>query len=122
MPEKYDIEPLYIDDSILVANKPAGLLSIPDRFNRRLPSLDHILGDRFGRIFVVHRLDRETSGAIVFARTAEAHRALSLQFEEHSIRKIYHAVVQGIVAENTMEVDIPVMPNPPSAKPSNTLR
>jgi 23S rRNA pseudouridine955/2504/2580 synthase/23S rRNA pseudouridine1911/1915/1917 synthase len=112
MAKHFDIEPLYIDEDIIVANKPAGLLSIPDRFDRQLPSLDRLLGEKFGRIFVVHRLDRDTSGTIVFARNAAAHRDLSIQFEKHTIGKKYHVIVQGVVVDDEMDIDIPVMPNP----------
>ena len=55
-----------------------------------------MLEDEYGKIFVVHRLDKVTSGVMVFARTADAHRGLNRQFETHQAEKVYHAVVEGI--------------------------
>jgi len=109
---KHDLEKLYEDDDILVLNKPAGLLTIPDRFQARLPNLRDILKEEYGIIFVVHRLDRETSGAIIFAKHAEAHKLLNDQFEHHTVKKIYHAVVSGIVSQDEMAIDIPLAPDP----------
>ena len=60
------------DDTIIVINKPAGLLVLPDRFDRKLINLYELLKETFGTIFVVHRIDRETSGVVLFAKTAEA--------------------------------------------------
>ena len=63
------IEVIYEDEDLLVVNKPAGLLVIPDRFNSELPSLNKILEQKLQQqIWVVHRLDRDTSGAICFAK------------------------------------------------------
>ncbi|HNX59516.1 MAG TPA: pseudouridine synthase, partial [Spirochaetota bacterium] len=67
------IKKLYEDDSVIIVDKPAGLLTIPDRYDSSKENLYSILGDHFGEIFIVHRLDKDTSGAIVFAKTAEAH-------------------------------------------------
>jgi 23S rRNA pseudouridine955/2504/2580 synthase/23S rRNA pseudouridine1911/1915/1917 synthase len=58
------------NDSLVVVNKPSGLLSIPDRFDANLPSVKSMLKERYGNIFVVHRIDRDTSGIILFAKTA----------------------------------------------------
>jgi RluA family pseudouridine synthase len=54
-----------------------------------------MLEEEYGRIWIVHRLDKTTSGAMVFARTAAAHRSLNMQFEKHEAQKIYHAIVVG---------------------------
>lgn len=106
------LEKLYEDDDILVINKPAGLLTIPDRFQARLPNLRDILKEEYGTIFVVHRLDKDTSGAIIFAKNADAHKHLNEQFENHTIIKLYHAVVTGIVSQDEMAIDIPLAPDP----------
>ena len=74
---------LYTDDAIIVINKPAGIFSIPDRFGVE-PSLKQILQKNFERIYTVHRLDKETSGVILFARTEESHKYLSQQFENEN--------------------------------------
>lgn len=103
---------LYCDESILAVTKPPGLLSIPDRFRRDLPNLRTLLEQRFGKLFVVHRLDRGTSGVMLFARTAEAHRALSLQFQSHRLEKVYHALLAGVLEQDELEIDFPLLPDP----------
>ena len=86
---------LWRDDSILVVNKPSGLATIPGGFDPGAPHLRGLLEDEFGPLWIVHRLDKETSGALLLARTAYAHRALNLQFEQRHVEKIYHALVVG---------------------------
>ncbi len=89
---------LYSDSYILVVNKPSGLSTIPGGWDKGSTSLVQMLEPDYGRIWVVHRLDKVTSGLVVFARTAEAHRALNMQFENHEIHKVYHAIVVGVPA------------------------
>ena len=86
---------IYFDSSILVANKPAGLATIPGGWEDASDSLVKTLEMDFGRLWIVHRLDKVTSGLVVFARTAEVHRSLNMQFERHVIKKVYHAIVVG---------------------------
>lgn len=88
---------LHLDDHILVMDKPAGLPVLPDGWeaSRDKPYLVKMLEADYGKVFTVHRLDKSTSGVIVFGRTAEAHRALNIQFERHEVKKIYHALVEG---------------------------
>lgn len=104
-------EVLYEDEAVLVVNKPAGLLTIADRFGNA-DNLHGWLERRYGRVFVVHRLDRETSGVLCFARTEDAHRHLSLQFEHHAVDKFYLALVDGVVQEEEGEIDRPIGPHP----------
>ena len=92
---------LYEDETLLVVNKPAGLLAVPlgrgKRSRRRAYSLlaDH-LGPRGRRKpFVVHRIDRDTSGIVVFAKTAEAQQAIKDQFARREPERVYWAVVHG---------------------------
>ena len=66
-------EILFENEALIVLNKPAGLLSVPDR-KQSSPSLKDLLIERYGQIFTVHRLDRGTSGVIVFAKNAGTHR------------------------------------------------
>ena len=80
----------------IVANKPAGLLSIPDRYDEDLPSVYSILKEKYGEIFTVHRLDKETSGVILFARDAETHKSLNKLFARRQMQKKYRAIVQGV--------------------------
>jgi RluA family pseudouridine synthase len=107
-----DLNILFEDDDLIVINKPAGMLTIPDRYNKDLPNLRTILTEHFESIFVVHRLDKETSGVIVFAKNADAHRELNQQFMDIQLKKIYHAVVEGIVVDDEFSIDIPIMPDP----------
>ena len=99
---------IFEDDHIIVANKPAQLLTIPDRFDASKPSLYADLNERFGKVFIVHRLDRETSGIIVFAKNEEAHRNLSLQFEKHETQKVYLALLDGVMHQEEGEIDRPI--------------
>lgn len=89
---------MYLDDQMLVVNKPAGLSVLPDGWERDKPYLVSLLEAEYGRIWIVHRLDKITSGVMVLALTAEAHRALSLQFERHAAQKCYHALANGTPA------------------------
>jgi 23S rRNA-/tRNA-specific pseudouridylate synthase len=97
---------LYRDEHILVVDKPAGLPVLPDGWEQDAPYLVKMLEEEFGnpstlpsvaghRIYIVHRLDKTTSGVMVFARDAETHRALNMQFEKHEAEKTYHAIVEG---------------------------
>jgi len=86
---------LYTDTNILVANKPAGLATVPGGWEKESSSLVKELEAEYGRLWVVHRLDKVTSGLVVFARNAEAHRVLSMQFEQHETQKLYHAIMVG---------------------------
>lgn len=87
---------LHIDDHIIVINKPAGLPVLPDGWDQDAPYVVQLLEEQFGKAFVVHRLDKFTSGVMVVARNAEAHRALNIQFEKHDIAKLYHAITVGV--------------------------
>jgi len=86
---------LFEDPSLLVIDKPAGLPVLPDGWDPGAPFLAKILEETYGKVFVVHRLDKVTSGVMVFARDADTHRALNIQFEKHEAQKIYHAIVEG---------------------------
>ncbi|MGD8812869.1 MAG: RluA family pseudouridine synthase [Anaerolineales bacterium] len=86
---------LWKDSHLLVVNKPTGLLSLPDGYDPQKPHLKSVLEPEFGRLWIVHRLDRECSGVLVLARTAEAHRDLNTQFEHRQTTKVYQALVTG---------------------------
>ena len=101
---------LWSDESLVVVNKPAGLLTIPGGFQPE-PHLKEILEPAFGRLWIVHRLDRETSGVLALARSADAHRALNTQFQEHTTAKVYHALVGGTPKWDQTTVDAPLLPN-----------
>lgn len=104
------IEILFEDKSILVINKPAGLNSIADGYDPLLPYVRSILEPQYGRLWVVHRLDKETSGIMVLARSVEAHRNLNTQFTDRKIQKTYYALVFGDFPE-TVRCRLPLRIN-----------
>jgi len=87
---------LYIDEHIIIVNKPAGLSVLPEGWEKDAPYFVKMLEEEYEKIWIVHRLDKLTSGVMVFALTAEAHRALNIQFEKHETEKIYHAITVGV--------------------------
>jgi 23S rRNA pseudouridine955/2504/2580 synthase/23S rRNA pseudouridine1911/1915/1917 synthase len=104
--------PILLETADFIAlDKPAGLLSIPDREGKE-PSLKTRLREQYGNIFTVHRLDRETSGVIIFAKDEATHKYLSKIFEERSIEKSYHGIVLGAPPEQKGAIDLPIMEHP----------
>jgi RluA family pseudouridine synthase len=89
------MEILYEDQFLLIVNKPAGLSVLPDGWEKDSEYLVRMLEEKYGKIFIVHRLDKITSGVMVFARDTETHRVLNTQFENHEAQKTYHAIVEG---------------------------
>ena len=98
-------------DQFIAINKPAGLLSIPDREGKEM-SLKAMLQEKYGEIFTVHRIDRETSGIIVFAKTAAEHQHLSEAFQERTVEKYYLGIVNGVLADKKGTVEVPMMQHP----------
>lgn len=103
---------IYEDDDIVVLNKPSGLLSIPDRFDAQLPSLKQMLAQKYNSIFVVHRIDRDTSGIIMFAKHEAAHRFYSMAFEEKKVSKKYLGLVLGSPVPVEATLDKPIAHHP----------
>lgn len=103
---------LFEDAEILIVNKPAGLPVLPDGWDKDAPYLVRSLEQYSRKLWVVHRLDKITSGVMVFARSAEAHRLLNMQFEGHETKKIYHAIIVGSpgwekhIARHPLRVDV----------------
>lgn len=104
-------EILLENDHYIVINKPARLLSIPDREGKEI-SLKTLLQEKYGQIFTVHRLDRDTSGIIVFAKEEETHKFLSQAFEERTVIKKYIGLVTGSIPEKKKTIDAPIMMQP----------
>ena len=102
---------LYRDQSILVINKPAGILTIPDGYKPDISHLRSILEPIYGRLFIVHRLDKDTSGVMVIARTEISHRNLNLQFDNRMVKKQYQALILGNPAWDEIIVDSPLTVN-----------
>ena len=109
---KLSLEIVYEDDSIVVVNKPPHFLSIPDRYRPELYNVYNMLQEKYGEIYTVHRIDKETSGIMVFARTPEAHKHLNDQFVNRETSKIYLAVIDGVPYEDEGTIDKPIKNNP----------
>jgi 23S rRNA pseudouridine1911/1915/1917 synthase len=102
-PRARDLVIVYEDDAIVVVDKPAGLLTVPLARREDAPSVATLIEDRYRshrsrRVFPVHRIDRDTSGLVVFARHARAQEALKQQFINHKPDRVYWAIVQGHLA------------------------
>lgn len=108
---KVKLDVIFENDAFIVLNKPAGTLSIPDR-EQSEPSLKDMLLQKYGSIFTVHRLDKETSGIILFAKDEATHKYFSKQFEERSVEKFYMGLVHGIPIEKSGTIDAPIMEHP----------
>lgn len=86
---------IYEDANLIVVDKPAGLSVLPDGWEKDSEYLVKMLEGMYETVYIVHRLDKITSGVMVFARNAETHRALNIQFENHDAQKTYHTIVEG---------------------------
>ena len=100
---------LHEDREILAIDKPAGLLSVPGKTEDLADCLMARVQVAFPDALLVHRLDRDTSGVMVFAMTAHAQRNLSMQFEKRVPKKTYIARVAGEVVDKTGEIDLPLI-------------
>jgi 23S rRNA pseudouridine1911/1915/1917 synthase len=129
-PEDIPLDVLYEDEHIIVLNKQDGIIVHPARshlkgtllsalafhFKHRSTGTLSKVGEEFARPGVVHRLDRHTSGCIVFAKTDEAHWKLAHQFEHRTVDKRYLAVVHGHVEPDVQIIDLPIGPHPSREK------
>ena len=102
---------LFLDSHLLAMDKPAGLGVLPDGYDPSLPHVRSLLEPRYGRLWIVHRLDKATSGVLLLARSAAVHRDLNTQFERGGVEKVYHALVQGDVPWEVQPFDLPLRPN-----------
>jgi 23S rRNA pseudouridine1911/1915/1917 synthase len=107
---RFPIDIIFENDHFVAVNKPAGLLSIPDREGTDI-SLKTVLKNKYGNIFTVHRLDRDTSGIIVFAKDEATHQHLSIAFEERKVEKYYLGIVSGVISLKKDTIDAPIAEN-----------
>jgi len=105
--KKLLLDIVFENQSFVAINKPAGLLSIPDREQSQV-SLKEMLTQKYGSIFTVHRLDKDTSGLIIFAKTESSHKYLSKLFEGRQIEKYYQGLVHGIPSPPKGTIDAPI--------------
>ncbi|MGB7242103.1 MAG: RluA family pseudouridine synthase [Sulfitobacter sp.] len=115
-PPNYPLNILHEDADVVLVDKPAGLLSVPGRGPHLADCLISRLQVAFPDALLVHRLDRDTSGVMVFALTPHAQRDLNAQFRERRTRKTYVADVSGVPAASKGTIDLPLIvdwPNRP---------
>ncbi|MFC3050537.1 pseudouridine synthase [Kordiimonas pumila] len=113
------LEVLYVDEDILVLNKPSGLLSVEGRPEHHKDCLIRRAREQYPSATVVHRLDRDTSGVIVMALNMESHRHISKQFEKRETSKTYIARLSGLISGDKGTVNLPLKidwPNRPRQK------
>jgi len=104
------IEIIYQNENITVVNKPSGIIVIPDQHTLEKNTLVGRLKEQLGqKLWVVHRIDRDTTGVLVFAKNAESHRALSMQFENSQVHKKYIALLSGVVEDDEGTIDKPIL-------------
>jgi len=118
-PPDLGLDPVYDDDTMVVVNKPSGLLSVPGRGEDKQDCMASRVQADFADALIVHRLDMETSGLLVFARGQAAHRSLSHAFQSRKVDKRYIAIVEGCVEVPRGEIDLPLIcdwPNRPLQK------
>jgi 23S rRNA pseudouridine955/2504/2580 synthase/23S rRNA pseudouridine1911/1915/1917 synthase len=98
---KQAIEILYQDENIVVVNKSVGVLVIPDKHMDENKTLVGMLKEQLNqKIWVVHRIDRDTTGVLVFAKNPQAHKDISMQFENSRVYKKYIALLSGVLEED----------------------
>ncbi|MDR1868010.1 MAG: RluA family pseudouridine synthase [Treponema sp.] len=102
---------IYEDKHYLVVNKMSGICVGADRYDQYTERLDRLLYDRYGDIWIVHRIDRDTSGIVLYARDAETHRRLCIAFEQGTIKKTYSAIIQGCPPWKSIECNLPLIPD-----------
>lgn len=118
-PPKTPLDILYIDEDVLVVNKPSGLLTVPGKELKHHDSLELRVKIEYPNSFLVHRLDMDTSGVIIFALSKSTQRSLNLQFEKRIVKKLYEARVFGNIKEDNGFIDLSLIvdwPNRPLQK------
>mgnify|MGYP001209471430 CR=1 FL=1 len=102
---------IFVDSHLVIVDKPSGLRSVPDGYDPALPHLRSVLEPFLGKLWMVHRLDKETSGLVVMARDADSHRELNRQFREREPIKRYLAQVAPQPSWNEMSLEAPLRIN-----------
>lgn len=118
-PPNDPLDVLHLDDQLLAINKPSGLLSVPGKAIEHRDCLEARVKDAFPHSLLVHRLDMDTSGVMVFAHNKVAQRHLGSQFAKRQLKKTYVACVAGVMVDDEGTVDLPLIvdwPNRPKQK------
>ena len=106
-----DYSVIYSDDDFIVLNKRSGILIAADRYNPDAPRLDLMAEKEFGKLYAVHRIDKDTSRLIIYAKNLEAQKGISMQFEQRKVQKTYHALVYGHPLWEDLHVDLALEPD-----------
>jgi len=118
-PPHTGLDILFQDQSLLVLNKPSGLLSVPGRGPDKQDSLAWRVQQEYPEALTIHRLDMETSGLVVMAKNTQIHRQMSLLFQERHVQKLYIAMVDGLIEQRDGQINLPLItdwPNRPKQK------
>lgn len=99
---------LFENEDLLVVEKPEGIATIPERQKEKESVLGLVSAAVNHKLYVVHRLDKEVSGVLAFAKHAEAHKALNQQFNQRTIHKTYMAVTHGVIGRSIHKIDTPI--------------
>lgn len=97
---------------MIAVNKPSGWLSIPDRHDQEIPSVRGWLEKSYPHIFVIHRIDRDTSGLLLFAKTDQAHKYYNQLFEQRAVKKMYMGLAMGAVMQEEGTIEMPIEQHP----------
>ena len=110
--EESSLDVVYNDQWLTVINKPTGMLTVPGKLleDSLLTRFQEVYPEAHGPI-VVHRLDQETSGLVLFAKDKDTHKLLQQQFENHTIKKCYIALLDGVVSQDEGVIDLPLIPD-----------
>ena len=108
-PPKIPLDILYIDKDVLVVNKPSGLLSVPGKELKHRDSLELRVKAQYPNSFLVHRLDMDTSGIMIFALNKNTQRLLNMQFEKRIVKKLYEARVFGNMKARKGSINLPLI-------------
>ena len=103
---------IFENEDFIAINKAAGMLTIPDRHDETQLSLYKILLQQYGKIFIVHRLDRDTSGLVLFAKNETSHKYFSQLFENRNIEKIYFGIIRGSMPDKSGSINEAIAEHP----------
>lgn len=103
---------IFQDADLFAVNKPSGWLSIPDRHDPEIPSIKSWLEARGEKVFIVHRIDKDTSGLLIVARNEDAHKHFNSLFEKRNLTKTYYGLVTGSLSDDVGLYDQPIEPHP----------
>jgi 23S rRNA pseudouridine1911/1915/1917 synthase len=117
-PEKIQLDIIYEDEDIIVVNKQAGIVVHPSYGHESGTLLNALMAHSSGKYnpYLVHRLDKDTSGLIVFAKNEKSKISISKQLQKRAVKKIYYAAVKGTIVENKGRIETPLGRSPQNRK------